>query len=95
MATDDPSVTGPDVGIDLTRFDGPVDAYMLKCWGDPDAARARLAAAAERTQVPLIANVSVLEDPIRPLGFPRRIYHAGLASPARLAAISAAVSKER
>jgi hypothetical protein len=95
MATDEPSVTGPDVGIDFTRFDGPVDAYMLKCWGDPDAAEARLAAAAERTQVPLIANVSVLEDPIRPLGHPHRIYHAGLASPARLAAIRAAVSKER
>jgi hypothetical protein len=95
MATDDPSATGPDVGIDFTTFDAPVDAYMLKCWGDPDAARARLAAAAERTRVPLIANVSVLEDPIRPLGHPHRIYHAGLASPARLAAIRAAVTKER
>lgn len=100
MATDDPSVTGPDVGIDLATFDGPVDAYMLKCWGDPDAAEARLGAASTRTQVPLIANVTVLDEPIRPLGYRHlghhsRIYHAGLASPARLAAIRAAVSKER
>jgi hypothetical protein len=101
MATDDPQVTGPDVGIDLSGFDAPVDAYVLKCWGQEQAALAQLKAAASRTEIPLVANLTVLED-----GHARipalaadlvaagarqlRYYHAGLGSPARLASVRAA-----
>lgn len=107
MATDDPQVTGPDVGIDLASFDAPVDAYVLKCWGPEEAALAQVKAAASRTEIPLVANLTVLED-----GYARipalaadlvaggarqlRYYHAGLGSPARLASVRAAARvKER
>ncbi|SEH02597.1 hypothetical protein SAMN05444920_12824 [Nonomuraea solani] len=107
MATDDPQVTGPDVGIDLAGFDAPVDAYVLKCWGSEEAALAQVKAAASRTEIPLVANLTVLED-----GHARipalaadlvaegarqlRYYHAGLGSPARLASVRAAARmKER
>ncbi|MEV0618928.1 hypothetical protein AB0I81_36810 [Nonomuraea sp. NPDC050404] len=106
MATDDPQVTGPDVGIDLASFDAPVDGYVLKCWGREEEALARVKAAAGRTGVPLVANVTVLED-----GHARvpdlaadliaagarqlRYYHAGLGSPARLASLRAAARISR
>ncbi|MEW1840665.1 hypothetical protein AB0392_22200 [Nonomuraea angiospora] len=107
MATDDPQVTGPDVGIDLASFDAPVDAYVLKCWGPEEAALAQVKAAASRTETPIVANLTVLED-----GYARipalaadlvaggarqlRYYHAGLGSPARLASVRAAARvKER
>ncbi len=102
MATDDPQVTGPDVGVDLAS--APADAFVLKCWGDEEDALAAVKAAAARTDVPLVANLSVLED--RPDRVPElaarlaaagasrlRYYHAGLASPARLAAIRRATSE--
>ena len=101
MATDDPQVTGPDVGIDLATFDAPADAYVLKCWGQEETALTQMKAAASRTEVPLVANLTVLED-----GHARipalaadlvaegarqlRYYHAGLGSPARLASLRAA-----
>nr|WP_238357195.1 hypothetical protein [Kribbella italica] len=100
MATDDPQVTGPDVGLNLTS--ASPTAYTLKCWDEPEAAIARLKAA--RTDVPLVANVNALGD--RPDELPGlvdrlvaagasevRYYHAGLASPARQAAIRAAVQE--
>jgi hypothetical protein len=101
MATDDPQVTGPDVGLDLART--TADAFVLKCWGDEEEALAAVKAAATRTDAPLVANLTVLEG--RPERVPElaarlvaagagrlRYYHAGLASPARLAAIRAAVA---
>lgn len=100
MATDDPQVTGPDVGLDLS-FASPT-AYTLKCWDDAEPAIARLKSA--RTDVPLVANVTALGD--RPDELPSlvsrlvaagasevRYYHAGLASPARQRAIRAAVQE--
>ena len=102
MATDDPQVTGPDVGVELAGFDPAPAAFVLKCWGDEEPAIARMKAAAARTGVPLVANVNALGD--RPAELPAlaarlvaagaselRYYHAGLASPARQAAIRAAV----
>ncbi|MGW6280283.1 hypothetical protein [Kribbella sp. NPDC055071] len=100
MATDDPQVTGPDVGVE---FSGPQpNAFVIKCWDDDEVAIARVKAAAARTSVPLIANVNALGE--RPSELPSlvtrliaagaaevRYYHAGLASPARQAAIRAAV----
>jgi hypothetical protein len=102
MATDDPQVTGPDVGVDVAS--ASPTAYTLKCWDDPEAAIGRLKAAAARTAVPLVANVNAVGD--RPDELPSlvgrlvaagarevRYYHAGLASPARQAAIRAAVQE--
>lgn len=104
MTTDDPQVTGPDVGIELAGFEPSPDAFVLKCWDDEDAASARLKAAATRTGVPLVANVNAVGE--RPEELPAlvkglvaagasqvRYYHAGLASPARQAAIRAAVQE--
>ncbi|MGC4940284.1 hypothetical protein [Kribbella sp. DT2] len=102
MATDDPQVTGPDVGLDLAA--ASPTAYTLKCWDEPEPAIGRLKAAAARTDVPLVANVNALGE--RPGDLPSlvgrlvsagaeqvRYYHAGLASPARQAAIRAAVQE--
>ncbi|MFI5712881.1 hypothetical protein [Kribbella sp. NPDC051620] len=102
MATDDPQVTGPDVGVDLTGVEAA--GFVLKCWDDDEAAIARVKAAAGRTGVPLVANVNALGE--RPSELPAlaarlvaagaselRYYHAGLASPARQAAIRAAVQE--
>jgi hypothetical protein len=104
MATDNPQVTGPDVGIDLAGFASPPSAYTVKCWDDEESAIARLKAASARTKVPLVANVNALGD--RPADLRSltsqlvaagaqelRYYHAGLASPARRAAIRAAVQE--
>jgi hypothetical protein len=94
MATDDPWVTGPDVGLDFSA--SKPDAYVLKCWGDVTTAVEQVKAA--RTDVPLIANVTVLED--RWDGVAQlleagasgiRYYHAGLASHTRLTRIQEAV----
>jgi len=98
MATDDPWVTGPDVGVD---FQGVTpDAFVLKCWGDASAAARRLKAAAERTNIPLIANVTVLDDrwdgvtELLEAGATEvRYYHAGLASKARLGRIRTAIAE--
>lgn len=100
MATDDPQVTGPDVGVELTGLE--TDAFVLKCWDDEEAAIMRLKAA--RTELPLVANVNALGE--QPSELPAlvtrlvaagasqvRYYHAGLASPARQAAIRAAVQE--
>ncbi|HET6296587.1 MAG TPA: hypothetical protein VFG33_24590 [Kribbella sp.] len=102
MATDDLQVTGPDVGVDLAGFTQPPDAFVVKCWDDEEAAIARVKAAAARTDVPLVANVNALGE--TPSDLPSlaarlvaagasqlRYYHGGLASPARQAAIRAAV----
>lgn len=102
MATDDPQVTGPDVGIELDGVEAA--AFVLKCWDDEEAAIARVKAAGARTGVPLVANVNALGE--RPSELPGlaarlvaagasevRYYHAGLASPARQAAIRAAVQE--
>lgn len=102
MATDDPQVTGPDVGVELNGVE--VAAFVLKCWDDEEAAISRMKAAGTRTGVPLVANVNALGE--RPSELPGlvarlvaagasevRYYHAGLASPARLAAIRAAVQE--
>ncbi len=102
MATDDPQVTGPDVGLDLTA--ASPTAYTLKCWDEPEPAISRLKAAAARTDVPLVANVNALgerSDELPSLvsrlvaagASEVRYYHAGLASPARQAAIRAAVQE--
>jgi hypothetical protein len=104
MATDDPQVTGPDVGVRLAGFEPAPDGFVLKCWDDEEAVIARLKTAATRTGVPLIANVNAVGD--RPEDLPAlvkgivaagvsqvRYYHAGLASPARQAAIRAAVQE--
>jgi hypothetical protein len=103
MATDDPQVTGPDVGIELAGFEG-ASAIVLKCWDEEEAAIARMKGAAGRTGVPLVANVNALGE--RSWELPAlaarlvaagaseiRYYHAGLASPARQAAIRAAVQE--
>jgi hypothetical protein len=102
MATDDPQVTGPDVGIELPGLEAA--GFVLKCWDDEEPAIARMKAAAARTGVPLVANVNALGE--RPSELPGlaarlvaagaseiRYYHAGLASPARQAAIRAAVQE--
>ncbi|GAA3578641.1 hypothetical protein [Kribbella ginsengisoli] len=104
MATDDPQVTGPDVGVEVAGFAPDPAAFVLKCWDDEEAAIARMKGAAGRTGVPLVANVNALGE--RPSELPAlaarlvaagasevRYYHAGLASPARLAAIRAAVQE--
>ncbi|WBQ04695.1 hypothetical protein [Kribbella sp. CA-293567] len=104
MATDDPQVTGPDVGVELTGFEPSPAAFVLKCWDDEESAIGRMKVAAGRTGVPLVANVNALGE--RPAELPAlaarlvaagasqlRYYHAGLASPARLAAIRAAVQE--
>ncbi|TDO34702.1 hypothetical protein EV643_12661 [Kribbella sp. VKM Ac-2527] len=105
MATDDPQVTGPDVGVDLTAFEVQrPDGFVVKCWDDEEAAIARVKAAAARTDVPIVANVNALGE--RPAELPAlaarlvaagasglRYYHGGLASPARQAAIRAAVEE--
>lgn len=100
MAADDPWLTGPDVGVDLGTFQAPADAFVLKCWGDPEAAVSQVKAAADRTDAPMVANVSVLEEPWE--GVSRlvaagasqiRYYHAGLASRARLDRIRAAIQE--
>jgi hypothetical protein len=104
MATDDPQVTGPDVGVDLTGFGNQPSAFVVKCWDDEEAAIARMKASAARTSVPLVANVNALGE--QPSELPAlatrlvaagasqlRYYHAGLASPARQAAIRAAVQE--
>ncbi|MFJ5114630.1 hypothetical protein ACIQAD_28750 [Streptomyces sp. NPDC088551] len=106
MADDNPQATGPDSGVDVTAFGGPADAFVLKCWGDEDSAVAAVAQAVRRTAVPVIANVSVLEDP--PDTIARRVarlgaagaqqiryYHAGLASASRLAALRTSVQGEQ
>jgi hypothetical protein len=101
MVADDPQVTGPDVGVDLTTFPAPPDAFVLKCWGAEDQVKA----AAERTTAPVVANVTALEDhPDTLAARVRRLveagaqqiryYHAGLAFPARLKAVRAAVHGE-
>ncbi|MDX6282704.1 MAG: hypothetical protein QOH03_3775, partial [Kribbellaceae bacterium] len=102
MATDDPQVTGPDVGVELAGVEAA--GFVLKCWDDEEAAIARMKSAAGRTGVPLVANVNALGE--RPSELPAlaarlvaagasevRYYHAGLASPARQAAIRAAVQE--
>ncbi|MGW6604319.1 hypothetical protein [Streptomyces sp. NPDC055036] len=102
MAEDSPQATGPDSALDLARYDGPVDAYVLKCWDEPDAALTRVKSATLNTAVPIVANVSVIEDPpgelasriagLRAAGARDfRYYHAGLASSARLDALRSAV----
>ncbi|MGW6157174.1 hypothetical protein ACWFRM_29175 [Streptomyces sp. NPDC055144] len=98
MADGDPGATGPDVGLDLGRFQGRADALVLKCWDDEHRSVARIQAAVRATDRPVIANVSVLEEhPARVAGRVARLldagahqiryYHAGLASPARLQAL--------
>ena len=100
MATDDPQVTGPDVGVEYAGLSP--DAFVVKCWDDEEAAIGRVKAAAGRTPVPLVANVNALGE--RAAELPSlaarllaagasgvRYYHAGLASPARLAAIREAI----
>jgi hypothetical protein len=104
MATDDPQVTGPDVGIEYTAVSP--DAFVVKCWDDDETAIRKVKAAVGRTSTPLIANVTALGE--RPDELPSltsrliaagaaevRYYHAGLASPARQAAIRAAVQEVR
>lgn len=104
MATDDPQVTGPDVGVDYAAV--TPDALVVKCWDDDEAAIGRVKAAAARTSVPLIANVTALGE--RPAELPLlaarlmaagasglRIYHAGLASPARRTAIRSTIEEVR
>ncbi|MEV6283035.1 hypothetical protein [Kribbella sp. NPDC051770] len=99
MATDDLQVTGPDVGVDVTSMSPTT--YTLKCWDGSDTP---VKAAAARTDVPLVANVNAVGE--RPDELPSlvgrlvaagaseiRYYHAGLASPARQAAIRAAVQE--
>lgn len=104
MATDDEQVTGPDVGVDLAGFETAPAAFVLKSWDDEEAAIGRVKAAAARTAVPLVANVNALgERPDELTALAARLvaagaselryYHAGLASPARLAAIRAAVQE--
>ncbi|MEV8378498.1 hypothetical protein AB0P21_37515 [Kribbella sp. NPDC056861] len=104
MATDDPQVTGPDVGVELAGFEPAPAAYVLKCWDDEEPAIARMKAAAARTEVPLVANVNAVGEHSSELpalaarlvaagASEVRYYHAGLASPARQAAIRAAVQE--
>ncbi|MGW6510809.1 hypothetical protein ACWGCP_25295, partial [Streptomyces niveus] len=105
-AEDSPQATGPDSALDLARYDGPADAYVLKCWDEPDAALTRVKDAAQNTAVPIVANVSVIDDPpgalasrvagLRAAGaYDIRFYHAGLASSARLEALRSAVRGTR
>lgn len=105
MAADNPQATGPDVGVDLEDFAAPADAFVLKCWGAEEPALSEVRGAAKRTRVPLIANVTVLEEqPVQLAARVRRLlaagahefryYHSGLASAARLAALRAAVHQE-
>lgn len=105
MATDDPLVTGPDVGIDLAAFGAEPDAYVLKCWDDENAAVQRMKSAASRTDTPLVANVTVLDgEPGSLAGRVSRLlaagasevryYHSGLASAARLAALRETTLRE-
>ncbi|GAB3938376.1 hypothetical protein GCM10029976_052770 [Kribbella albertanoniae] len=98
MATDDPWVTGPDVGVDFQTV--TPDAFVLKCWGDTQAAVRQLKAAAERTTIPLIANVTALDtewngvtELLQAGASGVRYYHAGLASKARLDRIRTAVAE--
>lgn len=104
MAEDSPQATGPDSALDLARYDGPADAYVLKCWDEPGAALSRVKSAAQNTAVPVVANVSVIDDPpgelasrvagLRAAGARDiRFYHAGLASSARLEALRSAVRR--
>ncbi|MGW1209046.1 hypothetical protein ACWD5F_05375 [Streptomyces sp. NPDC002499] len=101
MADGDPQATGPDTGIDLTRFDGRATAVVVKCWDDVDRSVARVKEAVRDSPRPVIANVSVLdEQPARLAARVARLkdagarsvryYHAGLASPARLRALRGA-----
>lgn len=105
MVADDPQVTGPDVGVDLATFPAPADAFVLKCWGAEDVGVTQVKASAERTTAPVVANVTALEDHPGTLATrvgrlldagaqQVRYYHAGLASPARLDAVRAAVHGE-
>jgi hypothetical protein len=105
MATDGLGHTGPDVGVDLAATAPLVDTYLLKCWGAQDEAAAALAAAADRVDVPLLANVNFLDpgndDPavlgnrLRRLeqagADGLRLYHAGLAPAPRLEALRQAI----
>ncbi|WP_405063885.1 hypothetical protein OG474_20170 [Kribbella sp. NBC_01505] len=98
MATDDPWVTGPDVGVDFQSV--TPDAFVLKCWGDPGTAARQLKAAAQRTDVPLVANVTALDDrwdgvtQLLEAGAAEvRYYHVGLASRARLDRIRTAIAE--
>jgi hypothetical protein len=100
MATDDPWVTGPDVGVDFQAV--TPDAFVLKCWDDAGAAARQLKAAAQRTDIPLIANVTALNehwDGVTELleagATGVRYYHAGLASQARLDRIRTAITEAR
>ncbi|MFG3371172.1 hypothetical protein ACIPWY_21040 [Streptomyces sp. NPDC090032] len=103
MADGDPQATGPDSGLDLGRYDGPASAMVVKCWDDEDRSAARVKDAVAASPRPVIANVSVLDEPsgalarrvarLRAAGAQRfRYYHAGLASPARLRALRAAAA---
>ncbi|MFB6720085.1 hypothetical protein ACFCV3_08005 [Kribbella sp. NPDC056345] len=100
MATDDPWVTGPDVGVDFQSV--APDAFVLKCWGDTQAAARQLKAAADRTDIPLIANVTALDpqwngvtELLEAGATEVRYYHAGLASKARLNRIRTAIAEAR
>ncbi|WP_020387802.1 hypothetical protein [Kribbella catacumbae] len=104
MATDDPQVTGPDVGVELAGFAPAPAAFVLKCWDDEESAIARVKAAAARTDVRLVANVNALGERPEELSAlaaglvaagasELRYYHAGLASPARQEAIRLAVQE--
>ncbi|GAA1689342.1 hypothetical protein GCM10009745_38040 [Kribbella yunnanensis] len=100
MATDDPWVTGPDVGVDFQSV--APDAFVLKCWGDTQAAARQLKAAAERTDLPLIANVTALDldwngvtELLEAGAAGVRYYHAGLASKARLDRIRTTIAEAR
>ncbi|MFG2662543.1 hypothetical protein ACGFXD_46625, partial [Streptomyces sp. NPDC048425] len=92
----------PDSGLDLARFDGSATAVVVKCWDDEDRSAARIKDAVAASTRPVIANVSVLDEP--PAALARRMvrlraagaqhfryYHAGLASPARLRTLRDAV----
>ncbi|MEV4582264.1 hypothetical protein AB0K16_54455 [Nonomuraea jabiensis] len=106
MAADDPLATGPDVGVDLARFPGPADTFVVKAWReDEDAAIAAVKSAIQRTAKPVVANVTVLGE--RPKATAARVgrllnagaagiryYHAGLASMPRLTALREAVQLE-
>ncbi|TDD42500.1 hypothetical protein E1263_42180 [Kribbella antibiotica] len=100
MAADDPWVTGPDVGIDFQNVQP--DAFVLKCWGDTNAAAQQLKAAAARTDIPLVANVTALNtewDGVSELleagAAEVRYYHAGLGSRDRLDRIRTAITGTR
>jgi hypothetical protein len=101
MAADGLDKIGPDVGVPLAGFAPLVDAYLLKCWGSHEAAVKQLKAARD-SGVPALGNVNFLEQD--PANLPARLtdlreagatdfrfYHAGLASPPRLAAFRKAL----